>query len=59
MQTIFCEDFESYCREHYDNYLRACLIFGIEQDDSFERFKENNIERLEASYENSGRYSLH
>ena len=59
MQTISCEDFENYCKEHYDNYLRACFVLGIEHDDSFERFKENNIERLEASYENSGRYSLH
>lgn len=59
MQTIFCEDFENYCMEHYENYLRACLIFGIEQDDSFERFKANNVERLEASYVKSGRYNLH
>tara|TARA_R100001460_G_scaffold23022_2_gene46671 strand:- start:1995 stop:2135 length:141 start_codon:yes stop_codon:yes gene_type:complete len=45
--------------EHYENYLRACLIFGIEQDDSFERFKANNVERLEATYVKSGRYNLH
>jgi|TARA_R110000764_G_scaffold51050_2_gene111867 hypothetical protein len=59
MQTIFDGDFEDYCWEVFQRYITLYAVLGIDGDDSFDHFKENNIETLEMNYVNGSRRTLH
>tara|TARA_R110000787_G_C13401244_1_gene443405 strand:+ start:1080 stop:1259 length:180 start_codon:yes stop_codon:yes gene_type:complete len=59
MQTIFDGDFEDYCWQVFQRYITLYAALGIDGDDSFEHFKENNIETLEMSYVTSSLRTLH
>jgi hypothetical protein len=47
------EDFELFCREAYENVVRACDHLGIINDDNYESFKARYESTLEVEYINS------
>jgi len=43
-------EFERFCAERYENYLRACELFGITDVGTLQDFIANNLGWLEHEY---------